>query len=73
MTQEPSGSIQVAVLNAVKDHAKTAQRVRSSLDHDFPDVWTFDDILKCMVYLERHGRIEAMRREDGQIFFKKVD
>lgn len=72
--KEPSGGVQVAVMNLVKDHAKTPEEVKQALDHDHPKAgWTLDDVLKCLCYLEQHKRIRSVRRADGSYEFRKKE
>jgi len=72
--KDPSGDVQVAVMNLVKDHAKTPEEVKQGLDHDHPKAgWTLDDVLKCLCFLEQHSRVRSSRREDGRYEFKKEE
>jgi hypothetical protein len=72
--KEPSGGVQVAVMNLIKDHAKTPEELKRALDHDHPNAeWTFDDVLKCLCFLEQHNRVRSTRRESGGYEFKKEE
>jgi hypothetical protein len=69
---EPGGEIQMAVLNALKDHARTAESVFKALENDYPGRFRFNDVLICMRYLEANERIAAERR-DGALYFGRTD
>jgi hypothetical protein len=72
--KEPSGDVQVAVMNLIKDHAKTPEEVKRGLDHDHAKAgWTYDDVLKCLRFLEQHNRVRSSKRESGDYEFKKEE
>ena len=78
--QEPDGNTQVVVMAAIKDHAKSPEEIKKSVNHDHAGmgdgkegVWTLSAVLKCLRYLEAHARVKCTKREaDGAYVFRKV-